>query len=78
MSLDANVAALTAGLKGKFSFNWESTLDGKSFVTLPSTPNHVTTVSNLTPLTQYGFRVSVTDAAGVVGQWSQIVYFLVR
>ena len=76
--LDANVVALTAGLKGKFSFNWESTLDGKVFSTLPSTPNHTTTVSNLTPLTSYGFRVSVTNAAGVLQPWSQIVYFLVR
>ena len=78
VTLDANVAALTAGLKGKFSFNWASTLDGKSFVTLPSTPNHTTTVSNLTPMTQVGFRVSVTNAAGVVGQWSQVFYYLVR
>jgi hypothetical protein len=78
VSLDANVAALTAGLRGKFSFNWESTLDGKSFATLPSTPNHLTTVANLTPMTSYGFRVSVTNAAGVSQPWSQVVYFVVR
>jgi hypothetical protein len=76
--LRANVAALTAGLKGKFFFNWQSTVDGKTFVTLPSTPNHKTTVENLTPLTNYGFRVSVTDAAGIQGEWSQIVFFLVH
>ena len=78
VSLDANVAALTAGLRGKFSFNWGSTTDGKAFSTLPSTPNHLTTVSNLTPLTEYGFRVSVTDAAGVMGEWSQTFWFLVH
>ncbi len=78
VALDANVAMLTAGLKGKFSFNWQSTLDGKSFSTLPSTPNHLTTVGNLTPLTSVGFRVSVTDAKGVMGEWSQTMYFLVR
>ena len=78
VSLDANVAALTAGIRGKFSFNWEWTSDGKSFSAMPSTPNHLTTVSNLTPLTQYGFRVSVTDAAGVVGPWSQTFWFLVH
>jgi hypothetical protein len=78
VTLDANLGMLTAGLKGKFFFNWESTLDSKSFVTLPSTPNHLTVVSNLTPLTSYGFRVSVTNAAGVLQPWSQVVYFLVH
>jgi hypothetical protein len=75
--LDANVASLTAGLKGKFFFNWQSTIDGKTFVNVPSTPNHLATVEDLTPLTTYGFRVSVTDNAGVMGPWSQIVYYLV-
>jgi len=76
--LDANVGALTAGLRGKFFFNWQSTVDGKTFVTLPSTPRHKTTVANLGPLTSYGFRVAVTDSAGVLGEWSQIVFFLVQ
>jgi hypothetical protein len=76
--LDANVAMLTAGLKGKFSFNWQSTVDGKVYTTLPSTPNHLTTVANLPTLTSVGFRVSVTDAKGVVGQWSQTMFFLVH
>jgi hypothetical protein len=31
----------------------------------PSTPNRKTTVANLTPLTSYGFRVSLTNAAGI-------------
>jgi hypothetical protein len=78
VTLDANVALLTAGLKGKFFFNWQSTIDGKTFVTLPSTPNHTTSVANLTPLTSYGFRVSVTAANGVQGAWSQIIDFLVH
>jgi hypothetical protein len=71
--LDANASELTVGLKGKFSFNWQSTVDGKTFVGLPSTPNHKTTVANLAPLTSCGFRVSVTDAAGVAGEWSQML-----
>jgi hypothetical protein len=76
--LDANAAVLTAGLKGGFFFNWESTLDGKTFVTLPSTPKSKTSVANLTPLTSYGFRVSVTNSDGIPGTWSQIIYFLVH
>jgi hypothetical protein len=76
--LDANVGMLTAGLKGKFSFNWQSTADGKAYATLPSTPNHLTTVENLPVLTSAGFRVSITNAEGVMGEWSQTMYFLVR
>jgi hypothetical protein len=76
--LDANVALLTADLKGKFFFNWEWTLDGKTFTTLPSTPNHTTSVAGLTPLTSYGFRVSVTADGGIPGTWSQIIYYLVH
>jgi hypothetical protein len=71
--LDANVGMLTAGLKGKFSFNWQSTVDGKVYTTLPSTPNHLTTVANLPTMTSVGFRVSITDAKGVMGEWSQMV-----
>jgi hypothetical protein len=76
--LDANVGMLTAGLRGKFFFNWQSTLDGKVFTTLPSTPNHLTTVENLPTLTSVGFRVSITDAQGVMREWSQTMYYLVR
>jgi hypothetical protein len=76
--LDANVGVLTAELRGKFFFNWEYTLDGKTFVALPSTPNHKTQVDNLAPLTNVGFRVSVTDASGTRGEWSQVVSFLVH
>jgi hypothetical protein len=75
--LDANVGMLTAGLRGKFSFNWQSTADGKSYTTLPSTPNHLTTVENLPLLTSVGFRVSITDAKGVMGVWSQTMYYTV-
>jgi hypothetical protein len=76
--LIAHRALLTADLKGGFFFNWDSTIDGKTFSTLPSTPKSKTSVANLTPLTTYGFRVSVTDSTGTPGQWSQIIYFLVH
>jgi hypothetical protein len=76
--LIANAAVLTAGLKGGYFFNWDSTVDGKTFTALPSTPKSKTSVANLTPLTTYGFRVSVTDSTGTPGQWSQIIYFLVH
>jgi len=76
--LDANVGVLTAGLRGKFSFNWQYTLDGKTYVTLPPTPNHKTTVANLSPVTSVGFRVSVTASSGVAGDWSQTMFSIIH
>ena len=70
-------AALARQGKRKTFFNWQSTVDGKTFVSLPSTPLSKTTLADLTPLTTYGFRVSVTGSNGVMGPWSQVVAFLV-
>jgi hypothetical protein len=77
--LDANATALGVSKSRKSFFNWQSTADGgKTFVTLPSTPKCKTSVANLTPLTTMGFRVAVTNSSGVMGEWSQIVSFLVH
>ena len=78
VALNANATALGAARTRKTCFNWQSTVDGKVFVTLPSTPKSKTSVANLTPLTTYGFRVSVTASNGVAGPWSQVVYVLVH
>ncbi len=76
-ALSANAAALGANVRSKTSFNWEYTPDGgKTWIALPSTPKSKTTVSGLTALSTYGFRVSVTHSDGVAGPWSQIVSFL--
>jgi hypothetical protein len=77
--LQGHRAELTADIRGAVFFNWQITSDGgKTFTTLPSTPRAKTSVANLTPLTTYGFRVSVTGPDGVPGEWSQIVNFLVH
>jgi hypothetical protein len=78
VDLEANAKLLTGGSKKKSLFNWQYTSDGKLFVSLPSTPKAKTSVPNLTPLATYGFRVSVTNSAGIAGEWSQVVSFLVR
>jgi hypothetical protein len=79
VTLTANATALGASKSRKTFFNWQSTADGgKTFVTLPPTPKATTTVANLTPLSTYGFRVSVTNSAGIQGEWSQIISFLVH
>ena len=77
VNLDANATALGAAGRKKSCFNWQFTADGKTYVTLPPTPTCKTSVSNLTPLATYGFRVSVTGSSGIAGEWSQTVSFLV-
>ena len=77
--LEANVSALLGPyLRRKHFFSWEYTLDGKTFVARPSTPEGLTTVPGLTALTTVGFRVAVTVAKTPMGPWSQIVNFLVH
>jgi hypothetical protein len=78
VDLEAN-ATLLSGSKKRRSrlFNWESSLDGKVWVAVPSTPYAKTTIAGLTPLTTYQFRVSLTDKSGT-GAWSQALSFLVH
>jgi hypothetical protein len=76
--LEGNVGALAGPSRRRFFFNWEYTLDGKTYVTLPSTPSRTTTVHGLTPLTSVGFHVSVTDMNNVTGPWSPTVFFVVH
>jgi hypothetical protein len=79
VALNAYAAALTGRSQKKTFFNWQSTADGgRTFVSMPPTPKSKTTLANLTPLTTYGFRVSVTGSDGVAGPWSQVVSFLVH
>jgi len=76
--LEANATLLSGGRKkGSRSFNWAYSLDGKVWVAVPSTPYATTTITGLTPLTTYEFRVSLTDKNGE-GSWSQALSFLVH
>jgi len=79
VDLEANATALLGDHgRRKHFFNWEYTLDGKTFIRLPSTPEGRTTLDGLTPLTTVGFRVCVTKAKGVMDPWSQLLNFLVH
>jgi hypothetical protein len=79
VSLEANAGALLGDdIKRKHFFNWEYTLDGKTFIAMPSTPRAKTTLAGLTPVTTVGFRVAVTISSGVMGPWSQVVSVLVQ
>jgi hypothetical protein len=58
-------------------FNWQYTLDGKTFVSMPSTAGCKTSITGLTPLTTVGVRVSLTNMHET-GPWSQVVSILVH
>ncbi len=78
--LAANRAALvgTASAHKRVTFNWEMSADGgKTWQALPSGSYASTTVSGLTPMTTYAFRVSVT-VGNTPGAWSQAVSILVH
>jgi hypothetical protein len=77
--LEANASALLgANLGRKHFFSWELTTDGKTYNSVPSTPEARTTLTGLTPLTTVGFRVAVTVTKSPMGPWSQVVNFLIQ
>jgi hypothetical protein len=79
VGLEANATALLGDKLGrKHFFSWEYTTDGKTFISMPSTPEVKTTLAGLTPLTMVGFRVAVTVSKSPMGPWSQVVNFLVH
>ena len=59
-----------AGRPRAHPYFFSSSLDGKSWTSLPSTPLADTEMTGLTPMTTYYFRVSVTISR-VAGEWSQ-------
>jgi hypothetical protein len=75
--LDANAILLDPTHRAK-TYNWQMTMDGKTFSAMPSTPTGQTTIANLTPLTTVGFQVSVSIHKQPPGLWSQTVNILVR
>jgi len=77
--LGANATLLVGrGVRKKVTFNWEVSADGgKTWTIVPSTPLASTTVTGLTPLVTYAFRVCVT-VSRTTGEWSQPVLLLVR
>ena len=58
-------------------FNWQYTLDGKTFVNAPPTSTWKTTLLGLPLLTVVGVRVNLNNAEGP-GPWSQVVTITVH
>ena len=77
----ASVALLlgTGALKPKQLrfFNWQYTLDGKTFLNAPPTSTWKTTLLGLPLLTVVGVRVNLNNADGP-GPWSQVVNILIH
>jgi hypothetical protein len=77
VSLVANAALLSASTKSK-SYNWMYSLDGKTWIAAPSTPHANTTITGLTSLASYSFRVNVSVGSAGPGEWSQAVTIVVH
>jgi hypothetical protein len=76
--LIANALLLAGKGKGRRLFNWQYSADGgKTWVAVPSTTDADTSISGLTPLTTYLFRVSI-GMGKTEGAWSQIVSLIVH
>jgi hypothetical protein len=65
----ANAKLLTDGTKKRVTFNWQWSLDQKTWNNMPSTPHAETELASCTPMTMYWFRVSVTISKKT-GAWS--------
>jgi hypothetical protein len=68
---------LVAKSAGRASYDWQSSTDGKTWTSQPSTLQAKTTVQNLTPGTTMYIRHRAVTKTGV-GDWSQIITVLVK
>ena len=74
--LVANATVLVGKTSKRRQFNWQWSLDGKSWTSAASTPYASTFITGLTVGSTYWFRVSVT-IANVQGEWSPPVSLVV-
>jgi hypothetical protein len=74
----ANTLLLVGKTRARIFFSWACSADGgKTWTALPSTTDATTTVSGLTPMTTYLFRVCASTRKGQ-GAWSQAVSVVVH
>ncbi len=74
--LAANTGLLTTSKRGRF-FEWQYTLDGKTWVAGATTSTGKASIAALPPLTVVGFRVRATNSL-TVGEWTQVVSIVVH
>jgi hypothetical protein len=59
------------------AYDWQYSIDGKTWLDAPSTLGGTTDIRGLTPGLRYAFRYRALTKAGV-GDWSQVVWLLVK
>ena len=74
--LAANAGLLSQSKRQKF-YEWQYTLDGKSWLSAPTTSVAKTSIAGLPPLTIVGFRVRATDSR-TIGEWTQTVTLVIH
>jgi hypothetical protein len=79
VALIANLMLLAGrGAKGKrVTFHWQASTDGRTWSDVGATPYAKTTVSGLTLMTAYSFRVRVT-VGQTAGEWTDAVVLVVH
>ncbi len=77
VNLVANAALLSSSRKKK-TYNWSYSLDGKTWLSAPSTPYAKTTIEGLPSLATCEFRVNVSVGDAGPGPWSQAVSIVVH
>jgi hypothetical protein len=76
VSGSAILSAKSAGKKA--AYNWRYSLDQKTWTSLPQTLVSKTGVSGLTAAMTYYFQFETQTTKGGVGEWGQVVSFLVK
>lgn len=74
--LSANAGLLSKSTRTKV-YEWQYTLDSKTWVSAQPTSKSRTSISGLPALTNVGFRVRVDDTVSI-GEWTQVVSILVH
>jgi hypothetical protein len=75
--LSVHRAALVPVTSRKTNINWQYSLDGKTWISVLSTPYAKTEIDGLPSATTVSFRASAT-VGKVVGPWTQVVTLLIK
>jgi hypothetical protein len=76
-SVTGTVNLAAKAVAKRAAYNWEYSTDQKTWTTVPQTLQAKTGIAGLTAGTQYFFRFQPVTSAGV-GNWSQVVAFIVK
>jgi len=75
--VSGSVLVVAKAAAKRATYYWQMSTDQKSWTSLPETMKAKTTVTGLTALTTYSFRVRALTASGLT-EWSQIVQIIAQ